>query len=733
MASPPPPAASLHRHLRLTTSVYNGSNGDDHHLSGPEAVSPDDDDVAAATAAAAAAAAEAGAFSAEPAGTLMSRRSGKRPAARGTAFYPRKRANTACQVCRARKTKCDNKKPSCSYCLSVGATCIQSAVDLSSFDPASLKILDRLDELERLLRTTTTTNSSTATSATAAATDDALAALSSPTTTHFSQLVHPPPPHPSGTFEYELHRPSCLSSSSYQANLRYSEDGFSEQLQLQPGKMTENGLARLANGHVEDVFLLDSVLPPKIGHILEWQIFQGSKTFDSPVYRAPPDAMSSPGGAATLAAPVDMESHGIYKLLDNFFSYIHCNNPILDEPSARKMVGRVFLDGIDWSPASCLAMIICALGCIATPFGSSRETRMGTPAYADSQAFFQAAQKRIGILLVKSDIVGAQCLFLSGIYMMMVFQPIYAWRFFSQALAACQHFPFLTKAQDLSASDAVSPVSVEMGQQDTQEQAVYWSAWKSERELRGELSLPDFDIHHSGSTLYPPFFPAPPAPPPGPLTSPDSEARRSKASWMFYLAEISLRRQTSQLCSEVLNLRQRYASNTTFLDVLADMTTEYEVQAQDWSNRLPGELSISNAIEEDDIARSVLRGKLINLYEMIYWSFVMVSLSTCGSGRVLKSRYAELAKRGLDTHMHQIRANEPGFQHRHHGCFFMIRACARSAFSLVAAAKSGMPMPLDWDEAVFKVIGMLAYWEEEDRDVAGWKQRLERELGSRHD
>ena len=55
-------------------------------------------------------------------------------------------------MCRARKTKCDNKRPSCTYCESVGATCIQSPVDLSSFDPASLKILDRLDDLERLLR-----------------------------------------------------------------------------------------------------------------------------------------------------------------------------------------------------------------------------------------------------------------------------------------------------------------------------------------------------------------------------------------------------------------------------------------------------------------------------------------------------------------------------------------------------------------------------------------------------
>ncbi len=36
---------------------------------------------------------------------------------------PRKRNATACQVCRARKTKCDNKKPKCSYCQSIGAAC----------------------------------------------------------------------------------------------------------------------------------------------------------------------------------------------------------------------------------------------------------------------------------------------------------------------------------------------------------------------------------------------------------------------------------------------------------------------------------------------------------------------------------------------------------------------------------------------------------------------------------
>src|SRR6266536_5050324 len=75
----------------------------------------------------------------------------RRPAPRGTAAYPRKRAVTACQVCRARRTKCDNKKPSCSFCEKVGAKCLTSSVDLSPFDPASLRILERLDQLEDIL------------------------------------------------------------------------------------------------------------------------------------------------------------------------------------------------------------------------------------------------------------------------------------------------------------------------------------------------------------------------------------------------------------------------------------------------------------------------------------------------------------------------------------------------------------------------------------------------------
>ncbi|KAL7946721.1 hypothetical protein V8C42DRAFT_352272 [Trichoderma barbatum] len=84
----------------------------------------------------------------------------KRPAPRGTGAYARKRAVTACQVCRARRTKCDNKKPACSFCEKTGAKCVTEPTDYSAFDPASLKILERLDQIESLLETKSQNNKS---------------------------------------------------------------------------------------------------------------------------------------------------------------------------------------------------------------------------------------------------------------------------------------------------------------------------------------------------------------------------------------------------------------------------------------------------------------------------------------------------------------------------------------------------------------------------------------------
>ncbi|KAF5568269.1 vegetative cell wall gp1 [Fusarium napiforme] len=74
---------------------------------------------------------------------------------RTAAMYHRKRAVTACQSCRLRKTKCDNVRPVCGFCSRSGAQCVYPGSgpdgDYSSYDPASLTILDRLNHVVSLL------------------------------------------------------------------------------------------------------------------------------------------------------------------------------------------------------------------------------------------------------------------------------------------------------------------------------------------------------------------------------------------------------------------------------------------------------------------------------------------------------------------------------------------------------------------------------------------------------
>ncbi|CAH0042255.1 unnamed protein product [Clonostachys rhizophaga] len=74
----------------------------------------------------------------------------KRPAnPPSDARYPRKRSSKACHVCRARKTKCDNVRPTCGFCASISISCSYDDTerDHSSFDPASLEILRQLGQV----------------------------------------------------------------------------------------------------------------------------------------------------------------------------------------------------------------------------------------------------------------------------------------------------------------------------------------------------------------------------------------------------------------------------------------------------------------------------------------------------------------------------------------------------------------------------------------------------------
>jgi len=387
------------------------------------------------------------------------------------------------------------------------------------------------------------------------------------------------------------------------------------------------------------------------------------------------------------------------ELLDAFLQYVHVKNPILDEGRIRQMVHRINLEGFGWDPESCLVLIIYALGTIASSFGESSSTPANL---GRATSYFNASQKRIGTLLGNGGTLEAQCFFFSGVYLMSALQPVPAWRHFVQALACCQEFEFAKQALFVESSGVFNSPGGP-----TAEESVYWACWKSELELRVLLQLPDFSAN---DFAYPRLFPTPPA----------GSGNEEHRAWYYYLAEIALRRLDTRVRSEICHTPR--PNNVQAFVELSQAIPSYEDQINSWMRSLPDAMNLQTPEADDDVLKFILRGHMMNFYEMIYWPFLDAVINQ----RECFVAVEAYGRKGLHCCIERIRLNKPGFKHRHHGTWFMLQSCTRSALVLLAAARSPRAAGLNPDggrEAVIDVMEMLRFWEHEVGD-AGDRLRI---------
>ncbi|KAG4422949.1 hypothetical protein IFR04_003861 [Cadophora malorum] len=565
----------------------------------------------------------------------------KRPAPRGTAAYPRKRANKACQVCRARRTKCDNKRPKCGFCEKAGTNCTWAPQDLSSFDPASLAILERFDRLESLLFSS------------------GKASLLDHQTSPGTVTVSSPSQREIGS------RLGCVQSSLINVRLEAV-------LQWQPIRV-----------------LVNSVVPP-------------TKMVCTPVaFHQLAGSLSDEFNMSTCNA-----------LLENFWRGVHSKNPILNKDEVKRFMHQVCLDGISWDAQSCLVLLVCALGTLATEFGPASPGQVeerdlkasDRRRVAQAQPYFAAAQKRLGVCLGRRGILEAQCFFYCGVYLSTMMQPEAAWSMFLQALACCQGFRCLAEAGlDIGSS---SPPDYELDSVTVAEESTYWTCLKSEIESHLDVSPPGF---RTIDLWYPRKFPDPPR---NSITDTDR-------SWFFYLAEIALRRLANRIMafiSKGLDLNNPQETQSAY-----ESAAEFEQEAQDWIQSLPS----PNELEryQDDVLNFILKGHLLNCYELIYWPFVKHAVN----GGQQDQKSDEYIKKGLQVAADRIAINQPGFKHRHHGTYGMIKSVTRSTFVLLAACHSNRLqhlMPVGWLELLPSVDDLLEFWEDEIAAAASWREMM---------
>lgn len=295
--------------------------------------------------------------------TQIRKEARKRKASTTTrAAYPRKRAVNACTVCRARRTKCDNKRPKCSFCESVGAECVIDSVDHSSFDPASLEIINRLQRLEQILGN---------------------------------------------------HAPSQLEDIT--TRLQHIQQSLPTATSGRPRRESLDTKAETAT--------LDAFIPQTVQNIVRWPVISPSLSpgLTHGQASSPVAAASARPHRMDPSSPWEEGVHLNYErcmdVTDAYIRYSNIRNPIFDEDDLRVLVVRVHAGGFEWDAESCLVLLVCANGALSMPFDTYKG--VSESAYDGlADALFCAAEKRLGAAFSNGGLILAQVLFLCGVFHM---------------------------------------------------------------------------------------------------------------------------------------------------------------------------------------------------------------------------------------------------------------------------------------------------------------------------
>jgi hypothetical protein len=109
---------------------------------------------------------------------------------------------------------------------------------------------------------------------------------------------------------------------------------------------------------------------------------------------------------------------------------------------------------------------------------------------ARAEAFFEASQRRIGMLYHQSSLIAIQCSFLIAVYLMSTFRILAAWKAFSQAgtqcvawLTANGHHTDVQIWSRYSDWDARSANTRPSESQTSMSESLYWSCLKSELQV----------------------------------------------------------------------------------------------------------------------------------------------------------------------------------------------------------------------------------------------------------
>ncbi|KAL5313245.1 hypothetical protein ACEPPN_018978 [Leptodophora sp. 'Broadleaf-Isolate-01'] len=618
----------------------------------------------------------------------------KRPrleVSRETKAYPRKRALKACR-----------------------AMCVydDTAQDISSLDPASQMIVDRLDQLLRRF--------------------DQDAAQSSK------------------ALDQVLHKLDQVRSTGL------NQDALGPAFSSEAPATSHPVHAQESDIHlVEDENMLTPASQTSPDAVLDWPIFENQfpwgyitdSLFTDGIEESKMTNVHN-ANTSNFGTPASINEEAIPRLVEVFLSQVHTKCPVLDIEIARNYARDVARDGLRWTGPSCLTLIMSALGCIANPFSDlynpkpaheqrSTSKSLHSASLILGKLYYDAACKRIGLLY--SNILSTQCIFLCGVYEMYMLSPLKAWRWFSSASSTLYTHLRCEEVQAKSTTSATKSL-------DSQrlEASIYWSAYKSMCELRTELPLPpsllaevkyshvlptpptnlgsamDMDMEDSAS----PIFQATPESLSQLHGMEVSSDKMQEQAWFLYLTDIILSRLGTRVLLNLYDNGHQYW-NPDHLYIMLRAADEFERQLSDWFSTLPEPIQFDDFdIRPSHELRFIVQFRALEIKSWLYRPFLYFAIHHVPYDN-LNPRLQSLVLKAIDSSIHWILLRP--VRHRHHGSWYVGRLVLSSALSIIAAVKAGITAEKlnDWRDIIREAILAMQFWEDESPDLKKGKEVLE--------
>ncbi|KAJ5731695.1 transcriptional regulator family: Fungal Specific TF [Penicillium malachiteum] len=396
-------------------------------------------------------------------------------AATGNSKKPRNFiATVACETCRLKKTRCDESRPKCGLCKSLGLDCVYNERKSSKRDQSLTMIMSTLHRLETKLE-----------SIPKSVVNDLQSLRGQMRQVSGNGLES----HQSPAFVSNSRRITAMSSSFTPAR---EEDEFDwEDREPAPDQ----------NGRISISFSQHGViLWPGARQVLPDQLL-GAYELLGKNYVVELESSRRPLPMFTTPYPVHAGSQWLETvpfsmvkgLADAFFSVFNPFTPVMDKSFFFSFtVGTALETGFGYTMESCVVLCVMALGCLAVlahqegnyPLPGTQSHRFEPPEWMNvvieeqpGLRFFNEARRRIGFMMCDNDLQSCQFYLLSSVYYGQILRPMDSWAMIHRAATCC--LSMLTNHN----------VNFDEWEGDMKSR-VYWNCLMNETILVQELHLP---------------------------------------------------------------------------------------------------------------------------------------------------------------------------------------------------------------------------------------------------